>query len=154
VSVAVVAQLGSAHSEGAVEPWDLHVGAVIKLLGRRITLRKAKDRATCQWLDAQAAQLLRERAVLQAILCKYRPVGPGSPSPASMQRSEAVDGQHHWARPLGGRTNLRNLLTDIQELSRALRQHQRSLPPLPSLQLIAPGSAGKPVLLSLPALTL
>ncbi|KAJ9505422.1 hypothetical protein QJQ45_026365, partial [Haematococcus lacustris] len=163
VSVVVVAQLGSAHSEGAVEPWDLHIGAVIKLLGRRITLRKAKDRATCQWLDAQAAQLLRERAVLQAMLCKYRlvsgeewkldgwklggrvvgvQVGPGSPSPASMQRSEAVDGQHHWARPLGGRTNLRNLLTDIQELSRALRQHQRSLPPLPSLQLIAPGSAG------------
>jgi hypothetical protein len=48
--------------------------AELRVLGRRITLRKAADAHTLAWLDHSALVLLRERRALEAELSKYRPV--------------------------------------------------------------------------------
>lgn len=55
VHVALNARLVPARSGSStyVDPWDLHVGARLGLLGRKLTLRRARDAATTRWLDQQ-----------------------------------------------------------------------------------------------------
>ncbi|GBG00635.1 hypothetical protein Rsub_13415 [Raphidocelis subcapitata] len=59
-----------------IEPWDLHVGASLSILGRRVTLRRAAP-ATAAWIDAEAAHLAAARRRLLEALARFAPAAAG-----------------------------------------------------------------------------
>ncbi|KAG1666037.1 hypothetical protein FOA52_006911 [Chlamydomonas sp. UWO 241] len=116
---------------GAMTPWDLHVGATLVMLGRTVTLRKASDAATLNWLDRQAAELLREKLAIERELEKFRQVGD-APVQFRPLRCEPWDLATHSHMPRGGRLSLAALRHRVGALLTALRQHTRVLPTLRS----------------------
>lgn len=58
-----------------LEPWDLHVGAVLSLLGRKVTLTSC-NLATRHWLVSQADRLVRTRKLLERELEKFIHIAP------------------------------------------------------------------------------
>lgn len=105
----------------AITPWDLHVGATLHIMGKKVVLKKALLE-TQQWLDAVTSHLLSIKRALEHELLKFKPVqtliDPLRGGPA---RSESFALQHH-PRPLGAKIHIRALQADIQSLSLSLRQ--------------------------------
>lgn len=58
-----------------LEPWDLHVGAVLSLLGRKVTLAGC-NLATRHWLVSQAERLVHTRKLLERELEKFMHIQP------------------------------------------------------------------------------
>uniref|UniRef100_A0A7S3VHN0 Uncharacterized protein n=1 Tax=Dunaliella tertiolecta TaxID=3047 RepID=A0A7S3VHN0_DUNTE len=143
LNVAAQVHRGPSFGQTPIEPWDLHVGAQLRLLGRRMTLQKARDAQTLQWLDAQAFLLRRVKEQFEQQLSKFRLVG--SYTRDRGPRCEGIDSVCHASTPTGGRANLRNLRDDIVDLAIVLREHQLSMP-LTSLN--TERSTGLPSLLS------
>ncbi|GAX79660.1 hypothetical protein CEUSTIGMA_g7101.t1 [Chlamydomonas eustigma] len=121
-----------AQAQVLMEPWDLHVGAEINILGRRVTLRKTGDTATLNWLDGQALVLMKEKDRLQHELEKYRPVNLHIAQFASPLLCETMQGVTHEQSPMGGRVNLRALRHHVRQLLATLRQYQCLLPSIKS----------------------
>lgn len=59
-------------SGGTVEVWDLHVGAVLDVMGKPVALNKA-SLATSLWIDYQSKKFKKLRDDLLAELKKYKP---------------------------------------------------------------------------------
>eukprot|EP00940_MAST-03C_sp_MAST-3C-sp2_P000077 g77.t1 len=96
---------------GPLKAWDLFVGARINVLGRKTSLMQASN-ATQEWLDHHGRQLVRLRGELLRELKKYC-IPP-------LHRSRS-----HFA--LGGRTNLRNVLEDMLDISETLKRYRPEL---------------------------
>ncbi|KAF5842299.1 hypothetical protein DUNSADRAFT_7952 [Dunaliella salina] len=143
LNVAAQVHRGPSFGQTPIEPWDLHVGAQLRLLGRRMTLQKARDTQTLQWLNAQAFLLRRVKEQFEQQLSKFRLVV--SYSRDRGPRCEGIDSVCHASTPTGGRTNLRNLRDDIVDLATVLREHQLTMP-LTSIS--TDKSTGLPSLLS------
>ena len=97
-----------------VNVWDLHVGAIIDVLGRPTTLKSAGSR-TVAWLDAQARKLHRVVNGLEARLNKFRSVSVRGFNP--MERQPAFGS-------LGGRVHLRPIVTLYSSLRQMLHEFE------------------------------
>ena len=65
-----VTVFSKANPGAVIAPWELHVGAVIDVLGRATTLAKATH-ATVTWLDHQARRMYRKKELMEQKLNKY-----------------------------------------------------------------------------------
>lgn len=119
----------------ALEQWDLHVGAELDVLGRKVVLRKASC-STIAWLDGWTRLLLQHKQRLEGQLSKFTPVIQG-PELLRRDRPPCMVGEAGLqANPTelvatGGRVNLRHLREDIAFAAWRLRQHKATvhLPP-------------------------
>ncbi|PNH04986.1 hypothetical protein TSOC_008788, partial [Tetrabaena socialis] len=129
-SVSLSAEVTST-SGAPVDEFDLHVGAELRIAGRKVTLRKAITLATLTWLDQQARAMLLARHRLEVELGKFRAVVPVPAQFVEAQRAECMDPTTHQHVPAGGRLNLRALYDTVLALAETLKQHKGRLPPLP-----------------------
>ncbi|EFJ50725.1 hypothetical protein VOLCADRAFT_116759 [Volvox carteri f. nagariensis] len=114
-----------------VDEFDLHVGAEVRVAGRKVTLRKPLTLATQVWLDQQARAMLVAKYRIEQELDKFRPVVPVPAQYTEPKRAETLDFGSHQHMPAGGRINLRALYDTLLQLAEQLRQHRCRLPPLP-----------------------
>mmetsp|Transcript_26101 Transcript_26101/g.34273 ORF Transcript_26101/g.34273 Transcript_26101/m.34273 type:complete len:458 (-) Transcript_26101:188-1561(-) len=104
---------------GPVEVWDLHVGAALDVLGRRITLHSA-ERTTAQWLDKQATWYIRVAEALEKALYKH---GSKAKLKQVSDRLFAHQNALQIKKVKGkGYVNLRKLRTEIEEMKLALSE--------------------------------
>ncbi|KAG2452538.1 hypothetical protein HYH02_002776 [Chlamydomonas schloesseri] len=129
-NVSLALQVTKANGQ-AIDEYDLHVGAELRIAGRKVTIRKAVTLATLTWLDQQARAMLVAKYRLESELAKFRPVVPVPGQYTEAARSERFDLGTHQHLPAGGRLNLRALFNWILGLAEQLRQHRVKLPPLP-----------------------
>lgn len=108
--------------------FDLHVGAVLSLAGRRVTLRCAQP-GTVQWLDDTARRLLDYRASLLVLANKFRVVVSGA-LPLTSVSCRTFDGLGGTPIAKGGRLSLRSLLADVELLVETLKRSTRHVPTL------------------------
>mmetsp|Transcript_31192 Transcript_31192/g.60182 ORF Transcript_31192/g.60182 Transcript_31192/m.60182 type:complete len:365 (-) Transcript_31192:130-1224(-) len=95
---------------------DLHVGARVHVLGRWVTLRQA-TRATAEWIDARARQLIDKKLKLEHQLAQFTYVADAA-SHKNRKYHQAVG---HKYVAIGGEINLRALKNEVVELQQALR---------------------------------
>ncbi|GIL70229.1 hypothetical protein Vretimale_3516 [Volvox reticuliferus] len=114
-----------------IDEYDMHVGAEVRVAGRRVTLRKPLTLATQSWLDQQARAMLIAKYRLEQELNKFRPVVPVPAQYTDPKRAETLDFGSHQHMPAGGRLSLRALYDTLLQLAEQLRQHRGRLPPLP-----------------------
>eukprot|EP00798_Chlamydomonas_sp_ICE-L_P020046 gene20046-26761_t len=126
--VSVAAKVTTQRGDETIDPWCLHVGAKINILGRSMTLKKATNLTTMTWLDKAAHALLKEKHRLEKELRKYCQVTIKTGQFHHTQRAEPYDGSLSEQVPKGGRVNLANLRKHVLELMAQLRKHQRVLP--------------------------
>jgi len=96
-------------SGNIVDKWDLHVGAQLIILGRRVTLLKA-DLLTAQWADVHGRKLKALKGELLAEVQKYK---PRSHKPAVSSDQVASGG-----------LKLKHTIQQVQALIRDLRQYR------------------------------
>ena len=110
-----------------LEPWDLHVGACINILDRRVTLRRA-DCTVVNWLDYHAHRLQQVKLKLEDELSKFCFVQLTKTRHVSSHNPDHI-WSHNPHRPSGGRLNLRGFLREIdylqEQLARYKPRHQR-----------------------------
>ncbi|GBF97213.1 hypothetical protein Rsub_10074 [Raphidocelis subcapitata] len=150
-----------------IEPWDLHVGASLSILGRRVTLRRAAP-ATAAWIDAEAARLAAARRRLLEALARFAPAaagfregGGGAGGGAAAGQGSAGgaagvcscrgagqggggggSGSGGGACGCGGSADLRRLRAEVALLAGRLRQFKARVPLPPDLQpLVGEGPA-------------
>eukprot|EP00759_Apiculatamorpha_spiralis_P056453 PhF_6_TR8050/c0_g1_i1/m.12463 len=99
-----------------VPPWELHVGAVIEILGRPTTLSHASP-ATVAWLDQQARKLYKRKQKSEAKLNKYLPI-PKYVDVIGAPRAK-LEGAG-TSTVFGGCMNLYNLATCVMNLETEL----------------------------------
>lgn len=97
-----------------LQVWDLHVGAVINVLGKVTTLKRAAV-DTQLWLDAQARFMNAHIERMQRKLRKFIPVRLRNPNPMENQYGTGT---------LGGKIRLRSLVTIIESLEEQGREVQ------------------------------
>ena len=114
---------GAGRSGAPVAPCDLHIGAVVDVLGRKLTLRQV-DGATMAWIDASARALIRERRELEDELSKFCIVALTHTSIAKSTSAEYHLKKHNAHEPLGGRSNLRGMMRDIRNLKAQLAKYR------------------------------
>ncbi|GFR44898.1 hypothetical protein Agub_g6243 [Astrephomene gubernaculifera] len=124
-----------------IDEYDLHVGAELRVAGRKVTLRKAITLPTLIWLDQQARAMLVSKYRLESELAKFRPVVPVLGQYGDAQRAEPFDLSTHQHMPAGGRINLRALYDTVMSLAEQLKQHRVRLPKLPDVVSERIGSA-------------
>mmetsp|Transcript_35984 Transcript_35984/g.49961 ORF Transcript_35984/g.49961 Transcript_35984/m.49961 type:complete len:259 (+) Transcript_35984:117-893(+) len=107
-----------------LEPYDLHVGARLDVLGRVVTLRKASLDAIT-WLDDQARSLLKKKLQLETELGKFTHV-PITTTEQVYQHESLTKLNPHYA--LGGTVNLRGLRDELVHLSDTLEKYRPSFP--------------------------
>ncbi|GLC43822.1 hypothetical protein PLESTB_000912100 [Pleodorina starrii] len=131
---------------GPVDEFDLHVGAEVRVAGKRVTLRKPLTLATQTWLDQQARAMLVAKYRIEGELSKFRPVVPVPSQYPEPKRAEPIDFGSHQHMPAGGRVNLRALYDAVLQLAEQLRQHRGRLPPLPDAvgERVAAAAAAAP----------
>jgi len=103
-----------------IPPWELHVGAVIDILGRSVTLAKATH-ATVTWLDGQARRLYKKKVALEVKLNKYLSVPKtwnvvGAPA-------KRMEGSTQGSTVYGGVVNLHNLATCVMNIETELSKY-------------------------------
>ena len=92
--------------------WDLHVGAVLDVLGKVTTLKRAAM-DTQTWLDGQARFMHAHIESLKDQLGKFRSFRLKQPNPMERQ---------HTTGTLGGKIRLRSLATIIDDLNDKLAE--------------------------------
>lgn len=97
----------------ARECWDLHLGAQVVILGRRVTLKQASVE-TCRWIDSCAGRFRKAQADLMEELVKYDLAAPKVQLRPGKPPSGTGDAS--------GSTNLRELLANIDKLRKRLCQ--------------------------------
>ncbi|KAG2445974.1 hypothetical protein HXX76_000577 [Chlamydomonas incerta] len=139
-NVSIALQVTKANDQ-AIDEYDLHVGAELRIAGRKVTIRKAVTLATLTWLDQQARAMLVAKYRLETELAKFRPIVPVPGQYTEAARAERFDLSTHQHLPAGGRLNLRALFSWILNLAEQLRQHRVKLPPLPDEVVARVGAA-------------
>eukprot|EP00198_Chlamydomonas_reinhardtii_P001725 XP_001691061.1 predicted protein [Chlamydomonas reinhardtii] len=139
-SVSIALQVAKGNGQ-AIDEYDLHVGAELRIAGRKVTIRKAVTLATLTWLDQQARAMLVAKYRLENELAKFRPMVPVPGQYSESLRSERFDLGTHQHLPAGGRLNLRALFNWIVSLVEQLRQHRVKLPPMPDEVVARVGAA-------------
>jgi len=116
--------VAAAAVEVPVQCWDLHVGAQIRVLGRRIALYSA-SLETRQWLEGKASALSRLKEELMVELAKYstRP----QPTAISFTRGERRMDRHGRSQLVKGGMSLRLLMERIHILTEELRKFRPSI---------------------------
>ncbi|KXZ56023.1 hypothetical protein GPECTOR_2g1575 [Gonium pectorale] len=109
-----------------IDEYDLHVGAEIRVAGR-----KALTLATLSWIDQQARAMLVAKFRLEQEINKFRAVVPVPGQYQDSQRVERFDLSTHQHLPAGGRLNLRAMYFFVMGLVDELRQCRAELPRLP-----------------------
>uniref|UniRef100_A0A061RJX4 Uncharacterized protein n=1 Tax=Tetraselmis sp. GSL018 TaxID=582737 RepID=A0A061RJX4_9CHLO len=112
--------------------WDLHVGAIVVVLGRRLELRKA-ELSTQLWLDGQARQMLADKRVVEDELRKFCHVGfkkdhENVTMPCHKPHEVPRVKELNPYEASGGRVNLRRLAAELDELLLRLRRYRKRLP--------------------------
>jgi len=105
---------------GPAGAWDLHVGARLDVLGRRLTLRAA-ERATAHWLDRQAAWYMRVAEDLEAALRKHglRPAPGAGATDRLFARERALQAKKARGK---GYADLRRLRNEVLTMKGALAE--------------------------------
>eukprot|EP00750_Incisomonas_marina_P005592 INCI14032.2.p1 GENE.INCI14032.2~~INCI14032.2.p1 ORF type:complete len:489 (-),score=89.17 INCI14032.2:173-1639(-) len=98
---------------GPINQWDLRVTGVINLLGRPTTLMQC-DESTLKWLDHRARRIVKLRAAFKTEIMKY---------------DKLMKGKHyiHPAFRKDGKTDLRTIIRQIEELFHRLAKYRASL---------------------------
>jgi hypothetical protein len=110
-----------------LEPWDLHVGAVLSLLGRKVTLA-ACNLATRHWLVSQADRLVRTRKRLECELEKFIHIQPTYEKYVRHYQGPG-DRTQKPANPIQpkfssrGDMNLRRLIEEVPSLLPSTKRH-------------------------------
>eukprot|EP00753_Platysulcus_tardus_P021313 PLAT8815.1.p1 GENE.PLAT8815.1~~PLAT8815.1.p1 ORF type:complete len:414 (-),score=146.69 PLAT8815.1:112-1353(-) len=99
---------------GALQAWDLHVGAEVDVFGRRMTLMQASA-TTISWLTYHEKRLLRTEARLKKELRKFDPRFLSTLPPR----------RGGGKRP--GQRSLRKLMDAVEVLHRKLHEYRPSL---------------------------
>lgn len=121
----------------ALEEWDLHVGAELRIFGRTVTLRKCNGE-TMRWLDYQARRLIRTKMRLEKELGKFcfvsfsqpRHAGLHAPLAAHITKGMSKHDPYvaHQSKgtevALGGRVNLRQLVNEVEYLQERLAAYR------------------------------
>eukprot|EP00878_Enallax_costatus_P009999 GHUV01010437.1.p1 GENE.GHUV01010437.1~~GHUV01010437.1.p1 ORF type:complete len:412 (+),score=116.71 GHUV01010437.1:926-2161(+) len=122
--------------------WDLHVGAELDMLGRKIVLKKASC-ATTLWLDSWAKLLLHHKRHLEAELAKFAPVVQCRTSGLwnhQGMKPDKLDFEYgpHECEPVDGKLHLRHLRDDVAHLAWRLRQYKPVVQLPPGLEDLKP----------------
>eukprot|EP00755_Sulcionema_specki_P023063 Sspe_Gene.77971::Locus_48754_Transcript_1_1_Confidence_1.000_Length_712::g.77971::m.77971 len=111
LKVAVFARNGK-----PLKAWDLHVGAVVDILGKPTTLMKAKY-STMQWLDTQAKRLWTKKVKLENQLSKFRIL----PKLTPLEGVTVKKLEGNCAGTIGGSVNLGKLALTVTYLQNELK---------------------------------
>mmetsp|Transcript_7509 Transcript_7509/g.24943 ORF Transcript_7509/g.24943 Transcript_7509/m.24943 type:complete len:300 (-) Transcript_7509:649-1548(-) len=118
--------VANAASGDPLEAEDLHVGATLVLLGRKVTLRHASC-DTLLWLDFHADRLTREKLRLENELSKFSFVSFSKSNHVSSFNPHYIH-HHHRQSELGGTVSLRGLLKECDALSERLARYLSRTP--------------------------
>jgi len=107
---------------------DLHVGATLELLGKKVVLKQCGSLETLNWIDFKAKTLLHVKKRLEKELGKFCVVSHTSTFMTG--KSVSVQNSHYFAGyslhdshvPMGGRAHISGLRFDVGRLSDALRR--------------------------------
>lgn len=102
-----------------LEAWDLHVGAVVDILGRQTTLMAA-SLATIHWLDENARRLWKIKEALERRANKFRPKSLCALDYGPFKRLASSKG----SATLGGTVNLGLIAKTVNMLETELAQYQ------------------------------
>ena len=98
-----------------LECWDLYVGAIVPLMGRKTTLKQASA-ATQEWNEAHAVRLRKLLAMLKKELAKYNPGAVHKHEPRRKLQGKAA-----------GSANLREMLQLAHRLRGCLAEYRPKL---------------------------
>ena len=122
---------------GALEGWDLHVGAKIDVLGRKTTLMQANG-STANWLDYHRRALEKLQVKLEGELRKYDRSFQSKAVQSRLVKSRQTSAVGVRARQKPGGANLRALIINIEFL------HERLAHFRPKLALSIVNRDGRP----------
>jgi hypothetical protein len=104
------------HGE-TLRAWDLHVGAVVDILGRPTTLMSASLK-TIQWLDNCVKRLWKRKRQLEERVNKFRPMPQHALTYGKYKRlDESTAG-------LGGTIPMRKIAEAVHDLEKELAMYQ------------------------------